>query len=207
MLVIKLSQHKPCTSNRIDWVGKWWTLQGGDSVLTSLPFSRLVRATPPSFGSLSSVYQQTHQNDPNSGQAMADISNKPRIYHPPPNSILIKVPQAQVPSIKTKRVMLCGECDHTFADRKGLVQHMRNSHQVHNEGNTGIGPVLPILIQVYQCYMCAEKTIGYYRMASHTKKNHAKEPIFNCNCGRNFAEKRGLTRHQNSCTFYKNSWL
>jgi hypothetical protein len=40
-------------------------------------------------------------------------------------------------------------------------------------------------------------------MAAHTKKVHTKEPIFFCECGRNFGEKKGMTKHQNSCNFNK----
>ena len=65
----------------------------------------------------------------------------------------------------------CDDCDSNFADKKSLVKHKRNKHQV------------------YQCSQCGESTIGYYSMASHTKRHHYKEPVFYCNCGRT-REKR-----------------
>ena len=131
-------------------------------------------------------------------------------YRPPPNAVLVKVPtsvlqnQSSYPfSIPTpspspptishlsatsppnpKYPLLCSECDSQFHDSKSLVKHTRNQHQA------------------YQCNKCGEETVGYYRMATHTKKNHSKEPAFFCQCGRNFSEKRGLTKHQNSCNFY-----
>ena len=131
-------------------------------------------------------------------------------YRAPPNAVLVKVPtsvlqnQSSYPfSIPTpspspptishlsatsppnpKYPLLCSECDSQFHDSKSLVKHTRNQHQA------------------YQCNKCGEETVGYYRMATHTKKNHSKEPAFFCQCGRNFSEKRGLTKHQNSCNFY-----
>jgi len=129
-------------------------------------------------------------------------------YRPPPNAVLVKVPTTSVlqtqssyqfniptpsPSPPTNSAMsppstkyplLCSECDTQFHDSKSLVKHTRNQHQM------------------YQCNKCGEETVGYYRMATHTKKNHSKEPAFFCQCGRNFSEKRGLTKHQNSCSFF-----
>jgi len=125
-------------------------------------------------------------------------------YKPPPNAVIVKIPSSSLqyhpypqysssdttssatspPNMKTS--LLCTECDTQFHDSKTLGKHTRNQHNV------------------YRCEKCGEKTVGYYRMASHNKKNHSKEPIFFCMCGRTFAEKRGLTKHQNTCTFYKN---
>ena len=31
------------------------------------------------------------------------------------------------------------------------------------------------------------------------KREHRGEPAFPCSCGRNFPERKGLARHQNSC--------
>lgn len=106
----------------------------------------------------------------------------PRQYRPPPNTVVVKVPGT---GQGAGQQLLCSECDTQFHDNKSLVKHTRNQHQV------------------YQCSKCGEQTTGYYRMASHTKKNHSKEPVFYCQCGRNFSEKRGLTKHQNSCSFYR----
>ena len=39
-------------------------------------------------------------------------------------------------------------------------------------------------------------------MASHSKKAHSKEPIYFCECGRNFGEKKGMTKHQNTCSVF-----
>ena len=121
---------------------------------------------------------------------LCDISQQ-RVYRPPPNSNIVKVPLVSTSKATALHNGVggeeCDDCDSNFADNKSLVKHKRNMHQV------------------YQCSQCGESTIGYYSMASHTKKRHHKEPVFYCNCGRNFAEKRGLTKHQNSCTFYKNS--
>jgi len=120
-------------------------------------------------------------------------------YRPPPNAVLVRVPPSalQVPNSTEASPSMeyagghtvasslhCSECDTQFHDNKSLIKHTRNQHQV------------------YQCNKCGEETVGYYRMASHTKKNHSKEPAFYCQCGRNFSEKRGLTKHQNSCNFY-----
>ena len=44
------------------------------------------------------------------------------------------------------------------------------------------------------------QTAGYYKMAAHAKRAHTKEPHFFCECGRNFGEKKGMTKHQNSCS-------
>ena len=122
---------------------------------------------------------------------LCDISSQQRVYRPPPNSNIVKVPLVSTSKATAlhngEGGEVCDDCDSNFADNKSLVKHKRNMHQV------------------YQCSQCGESTIGYYSMASHTKKRHHKEPVFYCNCGRNFAEKRGLTKHQNSCTFYKNS--
>ena len=124
-------------------------------------------------------------------------------YKPPPNAVIVKIPSSSLqyqpyaqysspltnssatspPDMKTS--LLCTECDTQFHDSKTLGKHMRNQH---NE---------------YSCEKCGEKTVGYYRMALHKKKNHSKEPIFFCMSGRTFAERRGLTKHQNTCTFYK----
>jgi len=114
-------------------------------------------------------------------------------YRPPPNAVLVKVPssvqsyQNQYPSATSppnaKSTLICSHCDWKFLDSKALVKHTRNQHQV------------------YQCQKCGEETEGYYRMASHTKRNHSKEPTFFCQCGRTFAEKRGLTKHQNTCSY------
>ena len=173
--------------------------RGEDWILLSCLYFRSVQTIPSSFGSLPSVYQQAQHSD----QAMADISNKPRLYRPPPNSIFIKVPQ--VSAVTNERAMLCDDCESKFADRKSLVKHTRNQHQVHTKQTKNPCPFIRFPFQIYQCHQCGESTVGYYRMASHTKKNHSKEPVFYCNCGRNFSEKRGLTKHQNSCTFYRNS--
>eukprot|EP00092_Neocalanus_flemingeri_P029863 GFUD01032426.1.p1 GENE.GFUD01032426.1~~GFUD01032426.1.p1 ORF type:complete len:514 (+),score=115.95 GFUD01032426.1:46-1587(+) len=127
-------------------------------------------------------------------------------YRPPPNAVLVKVPTAALqnqtyqfsiptpspspptpsafPATSPSMPLFCSECDTQFHDSKSLVKHTRNQHQV------------------YQCSKCGENTVGYYRMASHTKKNHSREPAFFCQCGRNFSEKRGMTKHQNSCSFY-----
>ena len=106
------------------------TLVGGeDSILLCCLYFRSVQTIPSSFGSLASVYQQAQHSEAHSDQAMADISNKPRLYRPPPNSILIKVPQ--VSAVTNERAMLCDDCDSKFADRKSLVKHTRNQHQVH----------------------------------------------------------------------------
>ena len=122
---------------------------------------------------------------------LCDISNQQRVYRPPPDSNIVKVPLVSTNKASALHNgdggEVCDDCDSNFADNKSLVKHKRNLHQV------------------YQCSQCGESTIGYYSMASHTKRRHYKEPVFYCNCGRNFAEKRGLTKHQNSCTFYKNS--
>ena len=125
---------------------------------------------------------------PSDGMPLGDMTNNGRmVYRPPPNSVVVKVPQPQQQPQGSPGAILCADCDSQFADNKSLVKHTRNQHQV------------------YQCSKCGESTVGYYRMASHTKKKHSKEPVFFCNCGRNFSEKRGLTKHQNSCTFYNNS--
>merc|ERR1719318_2279015 len=131
-------------------------------------------------------------------------------YRPPPNAVLVKVPTSVLqtqssyqcsfptpspspPTISAlsppnpKYPLLCSECDTQFHDNKSLVKHTRNQHQV------------------YQCSKCGESTVGYYRMASHAKKNHSKEPSLYCTCGRTFSEKRGLAKHQNSCVQFKNS--
>ena len=124
---------------------------------------------------------------PSSDPALGDISSQQRVYHPPQDSNIVKVPLV----FTSKAAALqngegrtaCDDCGSNFTDKKSLVKHKRNMHQV------------------YQCSQCGERTIGYYSMASHTKRRHYKEPVFYCNCGRTFAEKRGLTKHQNSCTF------
>ena len=125
---------------------------------------------------------------PVSVQALGDITNQQRFYHPTSNSNIVTAPGVSASEAPLNRrvgaVLQCSDCDSKFADHKTFVKHTRNMHQV------------------YQCRQCGESTIGYYSMASHTKKSHIKEPAFPCNCGRNFAEKRGLTKHQNSCTFY-----
>jgi len=108
-----------------------------------------------------------------------DITNQKSSYRPPANTVLIKVPGAGSSA--------CQQCDTIFSDNKSLVKHTRNQHQV------------------YQCSKCGESTVGYYRMASHAKKNHSKEPSLYCPCGRTFSEKRGLAKHQNSCVQFKNS--
>jgi len=113
---------------------------------------------------------------------LTDITNqKLSSYRPPANAVLIKVPDTSSPG------SLCSQCSSSFSDNKSLVKHTRNQHQV------------------YQCSKCGESTVGYYRMASHAKKNHSKEPSLYCPCGRTFSEKRGLAKHQNSCVQFKNS--
>merc|ERR1719318_2211629 len=103
-------------------------------------------------------------------------------YRPPPNAVLVKVPtsvlqnhssyQFSIPTPSpsppttsslsalsppsSKYPLLCSECDSQFQDSKSLVKHTRNQHQT------------------YQCNKCGEETVGYYRMASHTKKNHSR---------------------------------
>jgi len=79
----------------------------------------------------------------------------------------------------------CSECSNRFRDSKQLLKHRRNHHQM------------------YICKECGEKMVGYYKMASHSKKVHSKEPIYFCECGRNFGEKKGMTKHQNTCALYK----
>jgi len=79
----------------------------------------------------------------------------------------------------------CPECSSNFRDAKALLKHKRNHHQVYN------------------CKECGEKAIGYYKMASHSKRMHSKEPLFHCECGRNFGEKKGMTKHQNTCNVFK----
>ena len=129
----------------------------------------------------------TYRTAPPEQSRLMNISNTRMLYRPPANSFLVKVPP--LPQSPESSVLLCSDCDTKFADNKSLVKHTRNQHQV------------------YQCSKCGESTVGYYRMASHTKRNHSKEPVFFCNCGRNFSEKRGLTKHQNSCTFYNSQWF
>ena len=159
-------------------------------------------------------YQAQFSNIPNSQSNVTFRSSAPVIYRPPPNAVLVKVPTSVLqnqppqpytfsiptpsPSPPTPSVtslgtsptgecsLFCSKCDSQFHDNKSLVKHTRNQHQV------------------YSCNKCGEQTVGYYRMASHTKKNHSKEPAFFCPCGRNFSEKRGMTKHGNSCSFYKN---
>jgi len=130
-------------------------------------------------------------------------------YRLPPNAVIVKVPisshqnqpyQFSIPTPSpspptpsaslatatptTAIPLCCSECDDQFYDNKSLLKHTRNQHKV------------------YQCIKCGENTVGYYRMASHTKKNHSKEPAFFCQCGRNFSEKRGMSKHQNTCSFF-----
>ena len=153
--------------------------------------------------------QEGHYSNPYQFTTASSSSSKFRSteavpYKPPPNAVIVKIPSSSLqyqpytqysspltnnsatspPNMKTS--LLCTECDTQFHDSKTLGKHTRNQHNV------------------YSCEKCGEKTVGYYRMASHNKKNHSKEPIFFCMCGRTFAEKRGLTKHQNTCTFYKN---
>jgi len=75
----------------------------------------------------------------------------------------------------------CKDCSAMFKDPKQLLKHRRNHHQI------------------YTCKECGEQATGYYKMAAHSKKVHSKEPLFFCECGRNFGEKKGMTKHQNSC--------
>lgn len=75
----------------------------------------------------------------------------------------------------------CKDCSAMFKDPKQLIKHKRNHHQI------------------YKCKECGEQATGYYKMASHSKKVHSKEPLYFCECGRNFGEKKGMTKHQNSC--------
>lgn len=77
----------------------------------------------------------------------------------------------------------CNDCDSSFNMKSHLAKHIRNIHAE------------------YTCRHCSEKTVGYYRLANHTKKEHAKEPMYSCQCGRNFAEMKGLKKHQNTCNF------
>jgi len=80
---------------------------------------------------------------------------------------------------------VCSDCGTTRNDQKSLIKHKRNTHQI------------------YICKECGDQNVGYYQMATHTKKMHQKEPVYFCECGRNFSEKKGLTKHQNTCTYMK----
>jgi len=124
-----------------------------------------------------------------------DISNM-RIWRPPTNTYVVRVPLKQESSPTylppgsgqdTPSFVMCEDCDDRFADRRTLVKHARNSHQV------------------YQCSKCGVKTEGYYRMASHSKRFHPKEPVIKCNCGRTFGEKRGYMKHVSTCGLYQNN--
>jgi len=75
----------------------------------------------------------------------------------------------------------CSYCNSSFDTVKQLTKHTRNHHHP------------------YTCKICGLVTEGYYQMASHTKKEHQKHPVYFCECGRNFAEKKGMTKHQNTC--------
>lgn len=144
------------------------------------PVSLGLRSIAPQLGFNMAPVRYNMPTTSSSSSRLNDITNQ-RVssYRPPANTVLIKVPG---PGLS-----LCTQCDSQFADNKSLVKHTRNQHQV------------------YQCSKCGESTVGYYRMASHAKKNHSKEPSLFCPCGRTFSEKRGLAKHQNSCVQYKNS--
>ena len=91
---------------------------------------------------VSTLRHQSHQSSSRL-QDISKMSNNVRMinYRPPPNSVLVKVPQA----VSGDKSMLCSDCDSEFADHKSLVKHTRNQHQV------------------YQCSKCGESTVGYYR--------------------------------------------
>jgi len=179
--------------------------------LASTQYSSAIQySQQPSFGQGGPADgERTYSTNPYQFTAASSSNSKFRSteavpYKPPPNAVIVKIPSSSLqyhpyphysspltnssvtspPNMKTS--LLCTECDTQFHDSKTLGKHTRNQHNV------------------YRCEKCGEKTVGYYRMASHNKKNHSKEPIFFCMCGRTFAEKRGLTKHQNTCTFYKN---
>merc|ERR1719348_2696369 len=66
-----------------------------------------------------------------------DISNM-RIWRPPTNTYVVKVPLKQEsspsylpPGEDTLSYVLCEDCDDRFADRRTLVKHTRNSHQIY----------------------------------------------------------------------------
>ena len=164
------------------------------------PLNRSYQAMSQSMPSMYHPQSQYKQGPGASASvhALGDITNQQELYHSTSNSNIVSVPGAA--STTTSEVSLnrcggallqCADCDSKFVDHKSFVKHTRNMHQV------------------YQCSQCGESTIGYYSIASHTKRHHYKEPVFYCNCDRTRekrfdAEKRGLTKHQNSCTFYKN---
>ena len=124
---------------------------------------------------LVNLSMQNFPKNPLTNSAQQDKNNL-RLWNPPSETVVVKVPPIK------KEPFLCTKCDAKFAENKSLVKHNRNHHQT------------------YKCGKCGITTEGYYKMASHTKKYHVKEPVLMCKCGRNFAEKRGLTKHQNSCT-------
>jgi len=82
---------------------------------------------------------------------------------------------------------VCIDCKSKFRDAKLLTKHRRNHHHL------------------YVCKSCGKQVVGYYKMASHSKKEHSKDPIFFCECGRNFGEKKGITKHQNTCPVFRQS--
>lgn len=116
-------------------------------------------------------------------------------YQPPPNVMVVKVPSisnSEDVSVSLARPFvyhtqeepyLCQDCDTSFVIKPLLAKHIRNQHAV------------------YTCTKCYETTVGYYRMASHNKREHSKDPLYPCQCGRNFAESKGLAKHQNSCHY------
>ena len=73
---------------------------------------------------------------PNSDQAMSDITNTRMMYRPPPNSVMVKVPQvssgAAPATVGEDRGNLyqCAECNESFYNQKALNKHTRNLHQV-----------------------------------------------------------------------------
>jgi len=98
-------------------------------------------------------------------------------------------PPTSMDQMTSKMTYPCAECTTDFYDSKSLSKHTRNHHQPYTCSTTG----------------CSETTVGYYRMAVHKKAAHRQSPLFACECGRNFAEKKGITKHQNNCKLYKRS--
>lgn len=117
-----------------------------------------------------------------------NFPENPVTYRPPLNSVLIKIPlnQANVELLPLKKPRLqltCDDCDFSFTCQKTLTNHIRNMHTM------------------YRCTKCAQETIGYYKMVSHMKREHSNVEVFPCPCGRNFSQRKGLMKHQNSCAY------
>ena len=105
---------------------------------------------------LVNLSMQNFPKNPLTNSAQQDKNNL-RLWNPPSETVVVKVPPIK------KEPFLCTKCDAKFAENKSLVKHNRNHHQT------------------YKCGKCGITTEGYYKMASHTKKYHVKEPVLCAN--------------------------